>query len=171
VMPLRYSPEQGLPVASNSGRDIRHTTQRSFVSFQRWPPVRRLARSVVITKPPFLDDRMWALDRVGRVSDTGLESTRPEASKSPPDRPACAWLVKKDHVREPARKSPAEAGPRCPSTRSAYPAASAAQCGEIAQGGINQGRPKKTHRRLPVRRLMLFLSVVRPASEPNNPLG
>ena len=76
MMPLRYSPEQGLPVASNSGRDVRHTTQRSFVSFQRWPPVRRLARSVVITKPPFLDDRMWALDRVGRVSDTGLGSTR-----------------------------------------------------------------------------------------------
>ena len=31
-----------------SRRDIRHTTQRSFVLFQRWPPVRRLARSVVI---------------------------------------------------------------------------------------------------------------------------
>jgi hypothetical protein len=45
VTPLRYSREQGLSVSSNSRRDIRHTTQRWIVLFQRWPPVRLLARS------------------------------------------------------------------------------------------------------------------------------
>ena len=35
VKPLRYSREQSSSVSSNSRRDIRHTTQRSFVSFQR----------------------------------------------------------------------------------------------------------------------------------------